>query len=383
MSVSSKLRLLPEDHALGWTPYAWLAFLPAFFVEPASRTTPLLAWTAYAGAIVVFVASYFRAYWASGRELRVHVLVQATIGAAFTPVNTGAYVLFTYAVAAGARAERTREGVAWIVGITAAALGTAYFTDVPRQYWVGYGPFMLLIGAICLHRTQTDRANARLRAANNEIERLAAVAERERIGRDLHDVLGHTLSLIVLKSELASRLAERDPARAAREIRDVEYVSREALKEVRETVRGYRSRLHDELAGARRLLEAAGISIAMDCTVAREAFDGNERVEDVLALAVREAATNVARHSRARRATIRIWHDRSLKSFRLEVADDGIGNREREHREGNGLRGMRERVDAASGTLTLDSAHTGTRLTITLPVPTPPVIAKHLHVVPA
>lgn len=117
-----------------------------------------------------------------------------------------------------------------------------------------------LVAAYGNHASYRRRvADAQLAAAHAEQERLAAEAERERIARDLHDLLGHTLSVIVLKSELAGKLAGRDPARAAEEIREVERISREALGEVRAAVSGYRgSGLSAELARAKVALDAAG-----------------------------------------------------------------------------------------------------------------------------
>src|SRR5690606_2971579 len=108
-----------------------------------------------------------------------------------------------------------------------------------------------LLGAVNYHDARVARANRRLRLAQEQIEHLATVAERERIARDLHDLLGHTLSLIVLKAELTGRLAERDPTRAATEVRDIEHVARQALREVREAIRGYRASVQDEAERAR------------------------------------------------------------------------------------------------------------------------------------
>ncbi|HEY4304436.1 MAG TPA: histidine kinase [Gemmatimonadaceae bacterium] len=369
MSDSGRLRFLPRGHALGWTPYAWLAYLPLFFVQPALEHASTLRWAAHVVAAAVLIASYFRAHWVSGRELRAHVVLQGALGAAFSPINLGAYVFFTFAATAAARIERVRGAVAWILGVATVAVLVAYVNETPRSYWIGYGAFILLMGGVCLHRAQTDRANERLRAANEEIERLAAIAERERIARDLHDVLGHTLTLIVLKSELALRLGERDPARAMQEIRDVEQVSRQALKEVREALRGYRARFDDELARARRLLDTASISVVVECSIESTELAGSA-MEETLALALREAATNVARHSHARRATIRVSHDGGAGSIRLEVGDDGVGDGADWSAEGNGLRGMRERVEALRGTVAVNVTHTGTSLLVDLPAPT-------------
>lgn len=350
---------------LGWTRYVWLIFLPAFFVEPAMRHTSVWMWVVYGAAAAVFAIVYVRAQAATDRLLVLAILLPLALGIGFSAINPGAYIFFTYAASFAARSERATRAAAWIVAITAVGLLVGLAIHAPFYFWFGHGLFTPLIGAVNLHFAQTGRANAKLRAANAEIEHLAAVAERERIGRDLHDVLGHTLSLIVLKAELASKLADRDPARAAREIRDVETVSRAALKEIRETIRGYRPSLADELPRARTLLETARIAATIDVSIAPHELRSRDGVEEVMALALREAVTNVVRHSRATRVAIRAWRDDADCAV-LEVEDNGRGV-ERAAAEGTGLRGMRERVESIDGHMTSSSAG-GTRLTITLPM---------------
>ena len=165
-----------------------------------------------------------------------------------------------------------------------------------------------------------QRTNRELLAAREELARSAVAEERLRISRDLHDVLGHDLSLIALKSELARRLLPDDPSRAAGEIADVERTAREALRAVRETVSGYRQpTLAAELAGAREALSAAGI----ECSVegGADPLPLPSGVEAVLAWAVREGTTNVIRHSGARHCRVRISLDRGDAS--VELIDDG------------------------------------------------------------
>ena len=194
--------------------------------------------------------------------------------------------------------------------------------------------------------------------AQEEIEHLAKVAERERIARDLHDVLGHTLSLIILKSELASKLADRDPQRARDEIRDVERISREALSEVRQAVRGYRAGLQQELDGATAMLRAAAIEL----TTEFEPLPLAPGQEAILALALREAVTNVVRHSEASHCTIALR--RAGDDIRLIVSDDGRGGG---REDGVGISGMRERISALGGSVARDGSR-GTTLTVTLPL---------------
>ena len=192
---------------------------------------------------------------------------------------------------------------------------------------------------------------------------LIAVAERERIARDLHDVLGHTLSVIVLKAELAGRLMGRDDVRAAAEIADVERTARTALAEVREAIGGYRSKgLTAEVEQARLTLDAAGV--ALECESRPPSLRPNE--ETVLSLAVREAVTNIVRHAAATRCVMRF--ERTLDGFdALLVEDNGSGAEgQSANREGNGLRGMRERVQALGGRFRVERDQ-GTRLIVELP----------------
>jgi two-component system sensor histidine kinase DesK len=184
---------------------------------------------------------------------------------------------------------------------------------------------------------------AELRAAREQIARLAVDEERARISRDLHDVLGHSLSLMTLKGELAARLIPAgDPGGA--EVRDVVRLAREALREVREVVSGYRQpTLATELSAARTALSAAGIG----CDVEQSVGALSRETEAVLGWAIREGVTNVIRHSRAAHCRIALVREDGL--VRAEVVDDGEGAAGAP--EGSGLRGLGERVGAIGGRL--------------------------------
>jgi two-component system sensor histidine kinase DesK len=222
----------------------------------------------------------------------------------------------------------------------------------------------MVIGGGNIYYAEQRRAGIKLRAVLEENVALAAVAERERIARDLHDVLGHTLSVIVLKAELAGRLISLDPARAAQEMADVERTSRAALAEIREAIGGYRSRgLAAEIDAARRTLDAAGVTLVTETKPDRDTLNPQE--ETALALALREAVTNIVRHARAK--TCRLCFVTEAGQSRLVVEDDGHHGAVR---EGNGLRGMRERIESLGGHFSLEcgvSQNHGTRLTIDLP----------------
>lgn len=189
---------------------------------------------------------------------------------------------------------------------------------------------------------QTIVLSRELREARGEIARLAINEERLRFARDLHDLLGHSLSMIALKSELAAKLATRAPERAAAEMRDVENAARMSLQEVRDAVAGYRQpALAGELANAREVLSAAGIAFDLqgeigELPVSREA---------ALAWAVREGVTNVVKHSRAHRCTISLSSRDG--SSAIEIRDDGLGTETAG--TGSGLTGLTERLANLGG----------------------------------
>ena len=348
-----------------WMRYVWLVYLVALFFEPAfDPTEGLLDWVAVVALIGVFLPLYVAGYRADNdRQLMLIVGAMAALGVFGSLINGGASVFVIYAAALGAYLEPVRRAVLVIAGLIGVLALMMVVSPVPLPWrFLGLAPaliFTIVTGAANVFDAERERAQRRLRRADEEIERLAALAERERIARDLHDLLGHTLSLIVVKSELAARLAESEPARAGDEMRDVERIGREALSEVRTAVVGYRAKgLGGELDGARRALAAAGVEATVEADLPALPIAH----ESALALALRESVTNVVRHADARHATIRIGVEESRVV--LEVADDGRGG---SGPEGAGLTGMRERIAALGGAVQRDG-ESGMRVRVTLPV---------------
>jgi two-component system, NarL family, sensor histidine kinase DesK len=359
------MRLLPKNSEYTWALYSVLYF-GFFFMDPVLNHASARVWFFTLLATAVFLLLYFGLFWVSRRQGLLHLAAMVLLGVAFAKYNGGANTFFIFAMACGPFIVDTEaDGVKILLAVEIAAGLTWWAFHLNGWFLLFANGLGLVIGASNLHFAERTRTNKKLLKAQEEIEHLAKVAERERIARDLHDVLGHTLSVIILKSELAGKLMDRDPQRAGNEIREVEQISRQALSEVRDAIRGYRSRgLEAELAQAKSTLETAGVTVKYEA--ARVALPALH--ESVLSMAVREAVTNVVRHAQARNCSLRLQQQNG--SCRLEVEDDGRGGSQN---EGNGLRGMRERVEMLGGTLTRDS-HAGTRLTITLPLKevTPP-----------
>jgi two-component system sensor histidine kinase DesK len=282
--------------------------------------------------------------------------------------NRGGMLFYIYAASAAAG---VRPAAAWLM-IGAAlllAVGSSFVPDMAADARIAWlTPVLVLIvvvGTMRILDAERRRSTDRLQMAHWEVERLAAVAERERIGRDLHDLLGHTLSMVTLKSELASKLVADDPARATKEIKEVEGISRKALREVRQAVRGYLDTgLAGELASARMALTSAKIEHRIDTQNIGEL---PKAPETVVALALREAVTNIVRHARATRVRGRIGA--AGDDIVLSLSDNGQGGI---IREGNGLRGIRQRVAALGGEFSYESRN-GTTLTVRVPLSPPSV----------
>ncbi|HUA14300.1 MAG TPA: sensor histidine kinase [Verrucomicrobiae bacterium] len=351
--------LRDKDH--GWSPLLWVIYLGFFFMDPVMSHATLRIWLLDLLGTAVFLVLYLGLFFLENPLALAHIIGMVVLGLLFQPINNGACTFFIYAAAMLPFCVKTQTAA--VVGLgTIGAIGALDGLLLHVGGWQMFytALFPMIIGGGNTFFAERNRMNRRLRKANEEIEHLAKVAERERIARDLHDVLGHTLSVITLKSELAGKLIQRDPGRAAKEIREVEEISRQALSDVRDAIRGYRAKgISAELALAKSTLETAGVAVQCD---AATTLNLPAMQESVLSLAVREAVTNVVRHARARTCQLRL--EQYDGSCRLEIHDDGLGS---SSIEGNGLRGMRERVEMLGGHLERTN-QSGTTLTITLPL---------------
>ncbi|MFG2710128.1 sensor histidine kinase [Streptomyces goshikiensis] len=323
--------------------------------------------------LAAFVAWYLLLIFRTARQTEVRrVLISVaalSVTATALSLSLGRewLVLFVYVSISSGAALPGEISRFTVPGATALLALTAFSVPGGDQYLAGLlipalmGGFAM-VGIRAMIRTTTE-----LREARATVAQLAANEERLRMARDLHDLLGHSLSLITLKSELAGRMLPGQPDAAAQQVADIERVSRQALVDVREAVSGYRRpTLPGELAGARTALTAAGVLADLP---AEPVEDLPEEVESALAWALREAVTNVVRHSGAQRCTVRVELLQTLagKRAELSVADDGGGGGAPV--PGNGLTGLTERLEAVGGTLSAGPAgKKGFRLVARVPL---------------
>ena len=342
----------------------WLPFTIPAFVSLFQAHLPLPRLIATLVGVAIFFIIYLWASWRRAQRIvATSSLPRPTTAstwltiAALTVLSIMLVLLggnewqglffFTCGYVGGSLSVRGTILTGFVLTLLAVVLGWLTGYGLPNLIQaIVFVPAIILITRVVMWSITTNWA---LHDARLEIARLAVTTERLRIARDLHDLLGHNLSLIALKSELARRLVSVAPERAIVEIRDVENVARTTLQEVREAVSAYRQpTLKSELQAAQEILAAAGIAYR---------YDGDESmidaipttIEAVLSWTVREGVTNVIRHSRAHQCTIR--RTRDAQEIGIEVIDDGSGasSINISENEGNGLRGLAERVEKLGG----------------------------------
>jgi two-component system sensor histidine kinase DesK len=346
----------------------WLAFIlfPAVNAV-AQHGTPIHHALTIAGA-VAFVLVYIALVliWRrrfADRMLPALFVLLIAVATALTIGDGGGWAfLFTYCAACAGLISR-RFGFAGVIFCCVMAGVTSAVSGAGGGQVIGYVASSAGIGFLLLVMRDLRIRNDQLSDARAELARLAVAAERERFARDLHDLLGHSLSLIALKTELAARLLRDQPDEAARELGDAENAARKALSEVREAVSGYRRpTLDGELAGARMALAAAGIELVVHPGGGTLDPDA----EGVLAWAVREGVTNVIRHSHARSCTVSVLTDAARAT--VEVADDGLGSAAANGHRGSGLAGLEGRARDMGGVVEAGSRPGGGfRLLVTVP----------------
>jgi two-component system sensor histidine kinase DesK len=352
----------------------WLVFLssPVQDLVSGRHTTggTVAGWLGLVAFVAVYLSLVFRNI---GRPYTQRFLtgILAALAALGTLLNLtlGAerwLGLFVY-VSVACAATLPLRAAYWAIPATGAVMALVGFEGGAADEVENLLLLVVLIGYAMTGVGQLVRTTIELRKARATVAHLAANEERLRLARDLHDLLGHSLSLITLKSELAGRMLPDHPDKAAQQVADIEQVSRQALVDVREAVSGYRRpRLGAELAGAQVALTAAGVTA--DVPADPDLTGVPEERESVLAWALREAVTNVVRHSGAGRCTVEVLRRQTLDGpvLELSVEDDGSGGAG--EGPGNGLTGLAERLEKVGGTLEAGRTRHGFRLAARVPV---------------
>jgi two-component system sensor histidine kinase DesK len=376
----------------------WLAFIVFPLVNAVTDRAPLGRHLVAIAGATLFVAAYVwlvlsgfgRGRTERGR-LACAVLIAVAVGLTIGD-RPGWGFLFTYCAACLALMTPPAYSFQAVATLAVSAAIATLLGHGDAGSAIGFGASTIGIGLLMVLLGDLRVRNQQLTEARAELARSAVAHERERFARDLHDLLGHSLSVIALKAELAGKLVDGQPQEAEREVREVERVARQALGEVRLAVSNYRQpTLDGELAGARLVLTAAGVQAEVE----RPAVKLDPEVEAVLAWTVREGATNVIRHSQAEHCTVRVGT--ALGQASVEVIDDGHGPEGRcdgdgaggagetpgnglaelAEAPGNGLAGLAERARALAGRLEAGPGpQGGFRLRVTLPMPLqPPPVA--------
>lgn len=365
--MKSKFRVFPKN--LGIFPYVFLIYLvmPIAHISQEQGLKVILGYS----FLLLFLVSYRQLYWQKELKaaftawLSTQIAIIVILSIWYDPYNL--FMGFFPANFIGW--YKNKKHFYWALTGFAAALFIGLIVFMIQEAIVSmifFIPFLLVMllspfGIRSMNRSM--ELEKQLDQANEQIKELIKREERVRIARDLHDTLGHTLSLITLQSQLVQRLAEKDAGQATMKAKEIENTSRSALKQVRELVSGMRSiSMEEELADIKQILTAAGISY--DCGGVSVVVDIPLLQQNILGMCLREAVTNIVKHSKAKKCQIRIEKQRGC--FTVSVSDDGHGFGQR-NSEGNGLRGIKERLALIEGELTIDHGN-GTTLLMKIPI---------------
>ncbi len=344
-------------------PLPWLAYLP-FYAMPwfwrAPDETGLILSVA---GIALFLPVYLLGYSAGQQARIIAAIIILLIGCALAPFGGSWTVFPIYAAAMVGYLQPPRRAIAAVLTIAAVTSAVGIALGQMTLWWLPGVLLAMMTGFGTFSREAFYRRTQALLASQEEVRRLAGTAERERMARDLHDVVGRTLTLIALRADLAAKLARPDAAAAEAEMRAVADIARTGLADVRSALSGTAGgSLGHELESSREALKAAGIV----ASVTGDIRDIPPDAGAVLAMTVREAVTNVIRHAGAGSCRIELTTDDTTAGVR--IVDDGRGG---SFREGHGLTGMRQRLAAAGGTLDVAQQGSGTCVAARVPVGAP------------
>jgi two-component system, NarL family, sensor histidine kinase DesK len=354
----------------GISPYIWSVFsiLPFYFIFQSSSTNEVVVGiTLTILFFIIFRLAFMSEKWP------VYVWTSFLIVISITMTIVFQYVYFAFYIAYYIGNVRNRAGFLslYIVHLTLTTITININFFLQAETFLSQLPFVIIIwiSAILLpfniyNKKKQDRLEEQLEVANNRIAELVKQEERQRIARDLHDVLGQKLSLIGLKSDLARKLIYKDAAQAKQELIDVQQTARTALNEVRKLVSQMRGiRIKDEIVHVKQILKAAEIEFAYNESA--PLTNMSLFLENILSMCIKEAVTNIVKHSKAKTCYLSLEH--GINEIIITIKDDGKGiDKEKDVGNGSGLLGINERLEFVNGTLTIDSRD-GTTLTMKVP----------------
>ncbi|MFY4775403.1 histidine kinase [Metabacillus sp. RGM 3146] len=364
---SSKKRFAVFPAKYGSMPYIFLIYLvmPIYSMTSFKGIKAIIGF----GLIALFMVTYRQLYSSSGKKsftwwFFLQLAIVMVLGMVYTPYN--AFLGFFSSFFAGWY-KKKREfswAIAGLVTVVLVPLGFHFFELLPQDF-AFFLPFICVMIVMPFGTRSINRKidlEKQLDQANEKISELVKREERMRIARDLHDTLGHTLSLITLKSQLVSKLAVKNPEHAIKEAKEIETASRSALKQVRELVSDLRVyTISEELIQVEKILKAAGIQFS--CRNKCDVKNVTTLAQNMISLCLREAVTNIVKHSQATQCEVRIADGKG--GVTMEIWDDGIGF-DIEKQQGNGLKGLKERLALVNGSLSFNGK-SGSELTINVP----------------
>ncbi|HDR7283639.1 sensor histidine kinase [Bacillus cereus group sp. BfR-BA-00331] len=365
MTEKKRIEIFPKH--MGFFPYMWLVYL----LFPIYNLTQVSGWKLVIGSgmLIVFMITYRQLYFVQ-KTFILWACTQMILTLLFALFYNPFMIFFGFFTASAMGFAPSKKVFRILLCLLVVMLGVFVFINMNQltpTSLVNIVPMfilMLLTPFGMRNFNQKKMLRNQLNEANEQIKDLVKREERQRIARDLHDTLGHTLSLITLKSQLVEKLIVKNPERASAEAKEITQTSRTALKQLRELISDMRMiTVEEELEQIKAILQAANVELGIKQETSASSLSPIE--QNILGMCLREAVTNVVKHSKATRCIVSV---RELQGeLILTVEDNGIGLADQNH-DGNGIRGMKERIALIDGFVELGTINPGTLLTVKVPV---------------
>ncbi|MBJ8077656.1 sensor histidine kinase [Bacillus cereus group sp. N12] len=365
MIEKKRIEVFPKH--MGFFPYMWLVYL----LFPIYNLTQVSGWKLVMGIgmLIVFIITYRQLYFVQ-KTFVLWAFIQMILTFLFAIFYNPFMIFFGFFTASSMGFAPSKKVFRVLLCLLVVMLGAFVFVNMNQltpANLVNIVPMfilMLLTPFGMRNFNQKKMLKNQLNEANEQIKDLVKREERQRIARDLHDTLGHTLSLITLKSQLVEKLIVKNPERASVEAKEITQTSRTALKQLRELISDMRMiTVEEELEQIKAILQAANIELEIEQEASASSLSPIE--QNILGMCLREAVTNVVKHSKATQCTVSVLE--SQGELILKVEDNGIGLEDQSN-DGNGIRGMKERIALIDGFVELNTIHPGTLLKVKVPV---------------